>query len=110
MQPPAVQALRGITDEATRFQTAEDLSKQGYTIDVPIMVWQWDPLITMKIRQNAGYTWVPSGDQSPIPTAPGCSLPGLPSYDPNNPPPGSILVSTDFAKGLESTAPWGGVA
>jgi hypothetical protein len=108
MQPPAVQALRNITDEDARLATAQQLSKQGYSIDVPIMVWKWDPLITMRLRQNAGYTWVPSGDQAPLPTCPNCSLPGLPAYDPGKPPPGAILVSTDFAKGLESTAPWGG--
>lgn len=106
MQPPAVQALRTITDESARTTLAQQLAAQGYTIDVPIMVWQWDPLATMTIRQNSGYTWVPSGDQPNLPTCPNCDLPGLPAYDPNNPPPGSITVSTAFAKGLESTAPW----
>jgi hypothetical protein len=107
MQPPAVQALRTITDETARTTLAQQLAAQGYTIDVPIMVWKWDPLITMTIRQNSGYTWVPSGDQPNVPTCPNCDLPGLPAYDPNNPPAGSIAVSTAFAKGLESTAPWG---
>ncbi len=109
-QPPAVQVLRNITDENQRLTTAQALAKQGYAIDVPIMVWHWDPLITMQIRQNSGYTWVPSGDMSPLPTTPGNSLPGLPAYDPNNPPPGAIMVSTAFAKGLENTAPWGGIS
>ena len=106
-QPPAVQALRNISDESARGTLAKQLADEGYTIDVPIMVWKWDPLTTMTIRQNSGYTWVPSGDQSNLPTCPNCDLPGLPAYDPNNPPAGSILVSTAFAKGLESTAPWG---
>jgi hypothetical protein len=70
------------------------------------MVWHWDPLITMTIRQNSGYTWVPSGDQAALQTCPNCDVPGLTHYDPNNPPAGSIMVSTAFAKGLESTAPW----
>jgi hypothetical protein len=107
MQPPAVQALRNISDETARGTLAKQLADEGYTIDVPIMVWKWDPLATMTIRQNSGYTWVSSGDQSNLPTCPNCDLPGLPAYDPNNPSAGSIIVSTAFAKGLESTAPWG---
>jgi hypothetical protein len=106
MQPPAVQALRTIPDETERGVAAKQLADQGYTIDVPIMVWHWDPLITMTIRQNSGYTWVPSGDQAALQTCPNCDVPGLTHYDPNNPPPGSVMVSTAFAKGLESTAPW----
>ena len=106
MQPPAVQALRAIPDETERGAVAKQLADQGYTIDVPIMVWHWDPLITMTIRQNSGYTWVPSGDQAALQTCPNCDVPGLTHYDPNNPPAGSIMVSTAFAKGLESTAPW----
>jgi hypothetical protein len=107
MQPPAVQALRNISDETARGALAKQLADQGYTIDVPIMVWKWDPLTTMTIRQNSGYTWVPSGDQAALPSCPNCDVPGLTPYDPNHPPPGSIIVSTAFAKGLESTAPWG---
>jgi hypothetical protein len=107
MQPPAVQALRNIDDETARGTLAKELADQGYTIDVPIMVWKWDPLTTMTIRQNSGYTWVPSGDQANLPSCPNCDVPGLTPYDPNHPPAGSIIVSTAFAKGLESTAPWG---
>jgi hypothetical protein len=106
MQPPAVQVLRTIPDETQRGIAAKQLADQGYSIDVPIMVWHWDPLITMTIRQNSGYTWVPSGDQAALQTCPNCDLPGLTHYDPNNPPAGSIMVSTAFANGLESTAPW----
>ena len=107
MQPPAVQALRNIDDETARGTLAKQLADEGYTIDVPIMVWKWDPLTTMTIRQNSGYTWVPSGDQPALPTCPNCDVPGLTPYDPNHPPAGSIIVSTAFANGLESTAPWG---
>jgi len=105
-QPPEVQALRDVANEGARAALAQSLANEGYKIDVPIMVWKWDPLVTMTIRQNSGYTWVPSGNQQSVPTCPNCSVPGLPSYDPANPPAGSIAVSTDFAKGLESTAPW----
>jgi hypothetical protein len=97
-QPPAVQALRGMAPEDVG-QAAMALAKQGYTIDVPIMVWQWDPLTTMVERQNYGYTWVPSGLGTPVTLPPGLSFPGLASYDPNSPPPGSIKVTTDFARG-----------
>jgi hypothetical protein len=107
MQPPAVQSLRNISDETARGTLAKQLADQGYTIDVPIMVWKWDPLTTMTIRQNSGYTWVPSGDQAALPSCPNCDVPGLTPYDPYHPPAGSIIVSTAFANGLESTAPWG---
>ncbi|HTR35051.1 MAG TPA: hypothetical protein VMH80_04070 [Bryobacteraceae bacterium] len=91
-QPAAVQQLRTITNETQRTAVARELASEGYTIDVPIMVWGWSPQTTTQLRQSYGYTWVPSGLQPSIPVAPGVNFPGLPSYDPNNPPPGSILV------------------
>jgi len=72
---------------------AGQLAAEGYKIDAPIMAWGWDPSSTMALRQEFGYTWVPSGYQSPIQEAPGMQLPGLTPYDPNNPPAGSIAVS-----------------
>jgi hypothetical protein len=105
-QPPAVQALRDMPDNE-KFEAARNLAAQGYTIDVPIMVWGWDPLVTMTLRQNDGYTWVPSALQPNIPIGPGMvNVWNLPSYDANNPPPGSIKVSTDFAKGTNMQDPW----
>lgn len=97
-QPEPVQALRDMPD-SDKQAAAVKLAQQGYTIDVPIMVWGWDPLTTMIERQNYGYTWVPSALGSPVEVPPGLSFPGLPSYDGSNPPAGSIKVSTDFAKG-----------
>ena len=91
-QPTAVQALRNIDDTAERTQLASQLAGQGYTIDVPIMAWGWDPLIVTSLRQSYGYTWVPSALQNPIESAPGINNPGLTPYDPNNPPAGSIAV------------------
>jgi hypothetical protein len=45
------------------------------------------------MRQAAGYTWVPSAGQNPVEVAPGLGAVGnLAAYDPNNPPPGSIIV------------------
>jgi hypothetical protein len=105
-QPVAVQALQDMPGDQ-RFAAAQDLAKQGYTIDVPIMVWGWDPLVTMTLRQNEGYTWVPSGLQPNIPIGPGvANVWNRPAYNANNPPPGSIMVSTDFAKGSNGLDPW----
>ena len=78
---------------------AQKLFEQGYTIDDPIMVWGWSPLQTMQARQYFGYTWVPSYGQKAIQEMPGLNYPGLTPYDPGHPPPGSIQVSTDFARG-----------
>jgi hypothetical protein len=104
MQPEAVQALRNMPDDQ-RGPAAQALAAQGYTIDVPIMVWGWDPLATMVQRQIDGYTWVPSGAQASIPLGPGLTFPGLPAYDATKPPPGSIIVSTDFAIGTNGQNP-----
>lgn len=104
-QPPAIQALQYMPDDQ-RMAAAQQLANEGYTIDVPIMVWGWDPLATMIDRQNNGYTWVPSALQSDVPVTPGNTFPGLPSYDPNNPPAGSIQVTTAFAIGTNGENPW----
>jgi len=95
-QPAAVQKLRTIGDETKRAAMAMQLASEGYTIDYPIMVEGWDPLIAMQIRQEAGYTWVPSALQQPVPVAPGLTFVGLPTYNPNQPPPGSIPVQTSW--------------
>lgn len=103
-QPAAVQALRYMpTDERTTY--AEQLASEGYTIDVPIMVDGLDPLATMITREIDGYTWVPSGLQANIPAGPGIDMPGVPAYNPNDPPAGSILVSTAFALGTNMQDP-----
>ena len=94
-QPPAVQKLRDISDYDQRTQAAAQLMNQGYSIDVPIMMWGWDPQITMQLRQSYGYTWVPSATDNPIQTAPGLAVPGLAAYDPNSGTPGAIEVSTN---------------
>lgn len=106
MQPPEVQVLRTIESEAERVRKAQELARQGFAVDVPIMVWQWDPLMTMRAREAAGYSWVPGANGQPIELGPGIAFPGLRPYDPNNPPPGSIRVSTEWAKGLEETSIW----
>jgi hypothetical protein len=92
-QPPAVQALQNIQDPEQRAAVATQLANEGYSIDVPIMVWGWDPSITTAMRQSEGYTWVPSALQTPVEDAPGlASMGSLAAYNPNNPPAGSITV------------------
>ncbi len=99
-QPPEVRSLNsdaGISDPAAQQLRASQLAMKGFTIDVPIMVWGWDPYTVMGIRKALGYKWVPSALGPAVQLAPGLSDPGLPPYDPNNPPPGAIKVSIDPA-------------
>lgn len=105
LQPKEVQALKNLQGLEQRAAKAKELMQQGYAVDHEIMVLGYDPYMTMKTRQELGYTWVPAMGQANIPLGPGLSYPGLPSYDPRNPPPGSIPVSISFAKGLEHTTP-----
>jgi len=92
-QPAPVQALRTMQNQEQRTALATQLANEGYSIDVPIMVWGWDPSITTAMRQSEGYTWVPSALQNPVAEAPGVpSMGTLAAYNPNNPPAGSIAV------------------
>jgi len=92
-QPAAVQPLRTMQNQEQRSTLATQLASEGYAIDVPIMVWGWDPSLVTSMREADGYTWVPSALQTPIEAAPGFSGYGtVPAYDPNNPPAGSIAV------------------
>lgn len=95
-KPPQVRALRGM-DPLLVGLSAKQLADQGFIIDVPIMVYQWEPVTVMGIRQQDGFTWVPSGKQPNIAVMPGLSLPGLPVYDPSHPPANSIKISIDAA-------------
>ena len=79
-------------NQAQRTQLATQLAQQGYSIDVPIMVWGWDPQITTQLRQSMGYTWVPSALQQNIAVAPGITQGSQTPYDPAHPPAGSIMV------------------
>jgi hypothetical protein len=102
-QPPPVAALQSMQVDAQapatggRTLTAMALAAQGYIIDVPIMIWNWDPYLTMSYRQTLGYVWVPSALQPAPSIAPGVTQPGTLPYNPNNPPAGSIMVSTNIA-------------
>jgi hypothetical protein len=90
-QPAAVQQLQNIQNPTARAQLGEQLAQQGYSIDVPIMVWGWDPATTTAARESMGYTWVPSAEQQPVEVAPGLTFGGT-SYNSANPPAGSITV------------------
>lgn len=103
-QPPEVQGLRDLP-EAEKGLKAHELADAGFKIDVPIMLWSWDPLATMVTRKNQGFTWVPSANMAPVAVGPGLMFPGLPSYD-ATPPAGSIAVTIMWAKGFEHTSPW----
>lgn len=103
--PKEVQALRDIPNRDDRIPVAWGLVERGFAVDAEIMVLGSDPYETMLMREQLGYTWTPAMGQPPIHVLPGLQYPGRASYDPNNPPPGSIPVSLDFAKGLESTSP-----
>jgi len=96
-QPEPVATLQSISDPAARQAAAATLAAQGYVIDVPIDAWSWDPYQVMTLRQQYGYTWVPSALQPPVAIAPGLGQPGVLPYDPLNPPKGSIKVSTNPA-------------
>ena len=107
-QPPEVQALMHMPADSTdaiqaRVARGAVLAAQGYTIDAPIMVYGWDPYLAMTQRLAAGMAWVPSALQPGLGQPGGYAMPGLvpfpgqQSYDPNNPPPGSIKVSTNIA-------------
>lgn len=99
-QPAAVQQLRYMPEGPAKDALAQSLEDQGYAIDTQIMVWGWDPQMTMIAREAYGYTWVPSYGQPAILVQPGISDPFQPStYNPDSPPAGSIIVSTAFANG-----------
>ncbi|MGD1096971.1 MAG: hypothetical protein ABSB35_33890 [Bryobacteraceae bacterium] len=59
-QPFPVQALQAMdASQPARTTLAYQLAGQGYFIDVPIIVWGWDPYMTMFQRQIDGYTTYP---------------------------------------------------
>ncbi len=93
---PEVAVLASMeTFSAERTAKAIELAKAGAKIDMEVDAWGSQPWYAMKNRKMYGYTWVPSILQPPVPVAPGLYFPGVPAYDPANPPVGSIKVSVD---------------
>jgi hypothetical protein len=97
-QPEPVRRLREMTNALERRDEAIRLAAAGYIIDPAIAVWGMDAYRVQKLRADYGYTWVPAVGGDPILVAPGRSVPGLPSYDPHNPPPKSVLVDLEPEK------------
>ncbi len=91
-QPAEVQELRDMQEPGERSAKVAELITKGYKIDVPIMLYGWGPHQTNQLRAAYGYTWVPSATMEGIIMSPGLHAPGYPDYDPNNPPPGAILI------------------
>lgn len=98
---PAVNALRNLDFDgqsgSDRTSQATLLALNGEIIDVPIMIWGWDPYKVMVLRINYGYTWVPSALEPPVQNAPGS--PGnnnFPAYNPETPSQHMIKVSIDL--------------
>lgn len=91
-QPTAIQQLRNIQDPDQRKALGEQLASEGYSIDVPIMIWGWDAAKITAARESYGYTWVPSALQQPLSAAPGIQSPALNPYDPKHAPAGAIQV------------------
>ncbi len=101
-QPTPVQKLNSmttsdLTERMAREDLAAQLARQGYVIDTEVMAFGWGPFDVMHRREQQGWTWYPSLLQ-PIPRIiPGINMPGIDTYDPQNPPAGSIKVSIDPA-------------
>lgn len=94
--PAQIQALKNDANayvDATALRT----SAVANLVDFPVMVWHSDPFLTMLLRIQYGYTWVPNAFQPNIVAGPGISFPGFPVYNPIPPfPAGSIKVSLDL--------------
>lgn len=129
-QPIAVQCALGVTpgkgqftmsalgQSAAGMATAQKLASQGYFIDVPIMVWGWDALMTMTQRINDGVkeypdlldvnTRVPSTNVSdypavPIPAPPTGDLVGAQIGQSNSYYPTALAVTLNLPSGYQWT-------
>ena len=92
-QPPQVQKLQNLSTVTTaRRLGAIVLAEQGYVIDVPIMVYGWDPFKIMEARLQYGYSYVPAALQPNVIVAPGVSQAGVTGSGDV----GEIKVSLDF--------------
>ena len=96
-RPLPVQTLFPMDQGGARQAAAAALAAQGYPIDNEIDACAQSPMMIMYFRLLYGYKWVPTALGAPVLLPPGLSFSGLPSYDPNKPPPGSITVSVNKA-------------
>ena len=106
-QPPAIRSafsgpVPSLAVQQARAVSAAQLASQGYVVDVPIMVYGFDPCQEMAQRLSFGLTWVPSALQNGLGQPGGFALPGVPTqpgqtpYDANKPPAGSVKVSVSL--------------
>jgi len=86
----------GQAADPTTTIVAQALATSGVVVDVPVMVWAWDPYFTMLLRAQEGYAWVPSALQPPVQAAPGINFPGAAPYNASAPPNGAIPVSLNL--------------
>lgn len=93
--PAPVRALRNISDDVARYEAAVTLAKQGFPIDVEIMVNGATPYLEQWQRLVDGFTWVPNAMQPRIGFSEGINNPPYVPYDPANPPVGSLKVSVN---------------
>ena len=98
---PDAGALRNMPVGDERIKKAHELAAAGARLERRIAVQNWDPKASMQAWKDAGYTWIPALGQPDIPVSPGLTFFGKPSYDPANPPPGSITVDLSFADGYD---------
>ena len=94
-QPPAVRALREMQNGPDKMNAAVALAQQGFTVDVFIGFYGFEPWGTMSGRQMQGLKWAPALLQDyhmvPNPINPGESGPDAPM------PKGAIKTSVDPA-------------
>lgn len=107
-EDPRIAALRPYQQDPIRVTKAFELALGGLLIDNELDALGWDPYTVMSDRIANGYYdpatgngWYPNALQPPLLQAPNSGrppTPGLPVYDPNKPPAGSIVVTLDLDK------------
>lgn len=108
-KPPAVRELYKLISGEDRDKLALKLAQAGYTLDVPIDVWNQDPRVVMYMRKIYGNTWAPSALMQPAngqpcvgPVPPGAIKVSVDArdYPPFDPPPPPPIVDTHIVGAL----------